>query len=83
MKTAEKKQAFDRTNYQRQMREMVVVVQRDELKSLKTMPLTRVAKHLGVSVKRVTGKRGFEDIRRDVVAQWPDGCESLTIGSEI
>ena len=76
MSAIEKKQARDQLNYQKQ-KHAPLVVHRHELASLKTKPLERVARRFGVSVNRA--KRGYDAIRADVIAQWPEACESLVL----
>ena len=78
MSKKEKKALCDAANYERQRTECIVVMC-DEVASLTTKRLDRLAQKLGVSRKRKTGVCGWEDVRTDVVAAWPADTASITL----
>ena len=78
MSAKEKKALREKGKYQEKMT-MAVTVSRSELDTLNTQVLYRVARQLGVNVKRKTGGRGWDEIRSDVQDAWPDAQDSLEL----
>jgi len=54
-------------------------VRREEVGGLKTQLLYRVARVFNVSVKRKPGVRGWPEIRAEVLAVWPETCDSVEL----
>jgi hypothetical protein len=74
----ERKAHRTKANYEEKM-SMAVTVLQSELDGLGTKVLYRVARELGVNVKRTTGQRGWDDIRNDTRDAWPAARASIDL----
>ena len=77
-----KKRARDE-RYTDKLKKLTIDVRRDEVYTITTGILIRLARHakIMVSTKRVKGGRSVDDIRRDIIAAWPPSCEAIRLQS--